>query len=370
MPQQTYRVGVIGRTGRGDYGHDLDLAWKEVPRTQVVAVADDSKDGLAAEARKLGVDAAFSDYRRMMDEIKPDIVAVCPRWVDQHRDMCVAAAERGIHIYMEKPFCRTLEEADEIVAACERTHARLAINHPTRYSPRMETVQQILADGKIGEVVEWRARGKEDRRGGAEDLWVLGTHMLDAIHALAGQPLWCSASVTQKGEPIAKADVVEGNEGIGPLAGDRVHAMYGLPGGSVGYFSSRQAAAGRPSRYGLMILGSKGAIELLEGTMGSVKYTDDSSWGSPRGKGKWQDVTSAGIGRPEPLTEKKYTDRHTLAILDLLDAIENHRDPVSNAYTARAAVEMILAVFESQRLGRRVELPLENRKHPLTLLGS
>jgi len=45
---RTYRVGVIGRTGRGDYGHGLDAVWRDVPGTQVVAVADDDKLGLAA----------------------------------------------------------------------------------------------------------------------------------------------------------------------------------------------------------------------------------------------------------------------------------------------------------------------------------
>ena len=40
-----YRVAIIGRTGHGDYGHDLDQAWRDVPDAQVVAVADDDKDG-------------------------------------------------------------------------------------------------------------------------------------------------------------------------------------------------------------------------------------------------------------------------------------------------------------------------------------
>ena len=43
---RNYRVGVIGRTGRGNYGHRLDMVWKTVPQTQVVAVADDNPAGL------------------------------------------------------------------------------------------------------------------------------------------------------------------------------------------------------------------------------------------------------------------------------------------------------------------------------------
>ncbi len=53
---------------------------------------------------------------------------------------------------------------------------------------------------------------------------------------------------------------------------------------------------------------------------------------------------------------------------DLIDAIERDRQPIGSVYDGRAALEMILATYESQRLGRPVALPLQNRRHPLTLL--
>ena len=75
-----------------------------------MAVADADPNGLAAAAKRLEAEKAFRDFREMLDKVKPDIVSICPRWLDQHRDMVVAAAERGIHAYMEKPLCRTLRE--------------------------------------------------------------------------------------------------------------------------------------------------------------------------------------------------------------------------------------------------------------------
>ncbi len=57
-------------------------------------------------------------------------------------------------------------------------------------------------------------------------------------------------------------------------------------------------------------------------------------------------------------------------MLDLIDAIEKDRQPVSSVYDARAATEMIVSVFESHRQGGPVSVPLENRKNPLTLLKS
>lgn len=116
------RVAVIGHSGRGDYGHGLDTMWSRLPETELVAVADANEAGLQKALTKLGLKPkqGHLDYQAMLQEIRPDLVAIGARHVDQHRDMAVAAAEAGVKgIYMEKPFCRDLIEADAIVAACD-----------------------------------------------------------------------------------------------------------------------------------------------------------------------------------------------------------------------------------------------------------
>lgn len=366
--KRTYRIGIIGSTGRGDYGHSLDTAWQAFPSCRIVAVADDNEAGRARARRRLSVQDTYSDYREMLDKAKPDIACICPRWLDQHRDMAVAAAERGIHVFMEKPFCRTLEEADEIVAACREHGTRLALALLTHYSPRLDTVRKLIREGAIGEVLEYRARGKEDRRGGGEDLWVLGVHVLDLVRCLGGQPEWCFAEVTEGGERVARRHVRDGNEGIGPLAGDTIHAMYGMPGSPAAYFASRRDAKGDPWRFALRIYGSRGILEIQEGTLAPVKYLPDPSWCPARSGARWKNVSTAGIDRPEPLTAPEYQARHHLAIRDLLEAIEQDREPLCGPEDARQVTEMIVAVFESHRLGRPVKLPLETRVNPLTLL--
>jgi predicted dehydrogenase len=365
-----YRVAVIGRTGRGDYGHGIDVVWREVADCEIVAVADDNKMGLAAAAKRLSLPerSLYSDYRRMLDEVKPQIVAICQRWLDQHRDMVVAAAQRGIHIYMEKPLCRTLAEADEMVDACERTHVKMAVAHQTKYSPKLETIKKLIAEGRIGQILEFRGRGKEDSRGGGEDLWVLGSHIMDLIRYFGGDAKWCAAQVTQNGRPVTAADVREGNEGIGPLAGDAVRAMYGLAGGATAYFASQKGMAGSPSRFGLSILGSRGVIEVVTGYLPSVKLLADPSWSPGRSGARWQDVSSAGVAEPEPLKDGGLAAGNVAAVKDLIESIEKNRQPKSSLYEARAAIEMIIATFESHRTRGLVELPLKNRQNPLAML--
>ena len=80
---------------------------------RIEAVAELDEPRMATVVDGYNIPLSFTDYHKMLDEAKPYAVSICPRWIDQHRDMVVAAAQRGVHIYMEKPMCRTLEEAVE-----------------------------------------------------------------------------------------------------------------------------------------------------------------------------------------------------------------------------------------------------------------
>jgi predicted dehydrogenase len=191
---------------------------------------------------------------------------------------------------------------------------------------------------------------------------------MDLIRIFGGHPLDCFAAVTITGRPITKADVIEGNEGIGPLAGDTVRAMYTMPGGSTAYFNSVRNAGGKPSRFGLQILGTAGVLEMQSGYLPSVKFLADPGWSSGRSGIAWQNVSSAGIGQAEPLTDGGLIAGNVLIARDLLAAIGEHRQPLGNMYEARGALEMIVAVFASQQAGHAVPLPLAERDNPLTKL--
>ena len=76
---QKYRVAVIGRTGRGNYGHGLDTVWLHLPEVEIVGVADANEEGRAAAAKRLDAPQAFADYRKLLDETEPDIVSISQR---------------------------------------------------------------------------------------------------------------------------------------------------------------------------------------------------------------------------------------------------------------------------------------------------
>jgi predicted dehydrogenase len=365
---KTYRVAVIGRTGKGNYGHGIDVVWKAIDNVEIVAVADPDEKGRADAAKRLGAKNAYADYRKMLDKERPHFVSVADRWLDAHRDMVLACARAGASIFLEKPMCRTLVEADEMIAECEMRHVKLAIAHQTRYSPRLRRIRDLIDEGRLGNILEMRCRGKEDARGGGEDLMVLGTHLMDLMRFVAGDARSCHARILQGGKPATKADVHPGGEKMGPIVGDHIHATYAFDKGIVGTFGSRKDEPRRDSRFGMQIGGTKGVIQLTTGSLPPAFFLSDPSWFPGKSKKAWQEVTSAGLGKPEPLKDSGLGQANVWIVKDLIEAVEKDRQPQGSMYDGRAALEMILSVYESHRLKGPVELPLKNRKHPLTML--
>jgi predicted dehydrogenase len=364
------RVGIIGRTGKGDYGHGVDVAFTKLSNVDIVALADEHPEGRATAQKRTNPNRVYADFREMLAKEKLDVVAICPRWIDQHHDMIVAAAEAGCHIYMEKPFCRTLAECDSAIKELKKRNLKLGIAHVSQYSPVLELVKSLIENGEIGEVLELRARGKEDQRGGGEDLWVLGSHMFGLMRSLAGgNATSCTAVVTHQGNPVTKSEVMTGAEGIGPLAGDNVQARYSFPSGAYGHFASRRSMAGNPWRFAIQVFGAKGIIEMESGYLAKAYILRDSSWSPGRSGKSWEPITSAGIDEPEPRTDGSYEGGHIAAINDLIDSVKHNRATKCSAEDCRSIIEMISAVFESHRVRGPIELPMATRVNPLTLMS-
>jgi predicted dehydrogenase len=279
--------------------------------------------------------------------------------------MVIACAEHGASVFLEKPVAQTLQQADEMVAACDKHHIKVALAHQTRYSPRVRAIKELIAAGKIGDILELRGHGKEDKRGGGEDLMVLGTHSFDLMRHLAGDARWCFARIQKDGRRAVAGDVRVGGEQIGPIVGDQIAATFGFPGLATGSFMTHVAKAGANTRYWLEIRGTKGTIHVGFGILPVALYCEDPGGMFGKSKAPWQEITSAGIGKPEPIDARTLDNGNILIINDLIDAIEKDRPPLDGIHDGRAALEMILAVYESHRQDKPVDLPLKNRKHPL-----
>lgn len=364
------RVAVIGRTDRGDWGHAIDELWADAQqpfaRTQLLAVADESQAGLVKAAARLSLDAspgvAFRDWQKMLTTVRPDIVAICMRQIDCHAEMAIAAAAAGAKgIFMEKPFVQTRAQADAVIAACQKANTKLSLALVNRHSPAYAAARDLIEDGRIGRVLELRGRGKEDARGGGEDLWVLGCHVLDMMVDLGGTPQWCEAAVTLGGRAITKADAVAGPEGIGMIAGDSLNAVFGLADGPIGFFSSVREAGLKQPNFGLTVVGTKGAIHIRPDQVPHAYLREAPLWRVDK-EFSWRPIGPEGLGLEvaagDPDRQAQRVHWAHLATTDLIDAISADREPETGMYAGRTVVEMTAAIYESALSGTRIEWPL------------
>ena len=367
MQSGPLRVAAIGRTGRGDWGHAIDELWKRVDGTRLVAIADESEEGLAKAVARNGLDAskpgvAFRDWRRMLAEAKPDIVAICMRHIDCHAEMAIAAAEAGAKgIFMEKPFVPSLADADAVITACTKAGTKLSLAFVNRHSPAYLAARELIESGRIGRLLEIRGRGKEDARGGGEDLWVLGCHLLDMMVDLGGVPKWCDAEVTAAGRPIAEADMVAGPEGIGLIAGDSISGMFGLADGPTGFFASVREAGLKQPNFGLTLAGTKGAIHIRPDHLPHAYLREAPLWRVDKDF-PWKPIGAEGLDSPPPGSEvdraAERADWGRRAAADLVDAILDDREPETGMYAGRTTVEMNTAIYTSALSGKRITWPL------------
>ena len=378
--EQRYRVAVVGRTGGGNYGHDLDWAFVGLSAAQVIAIADPDPTGREAAGRRTGARALYADYETMLDGERPDIVVVAPRWVDDHEAVVVAAAHYGAHVYCEKPLARTPAEADRMLAACAQAGVRLAVAHTSRVHPRTRLAQQLLAAGLIGRLRLMRGYGKGDRRAGGTDLMVLGTHAFDLMRFFAGSTSqgqagdcqWVSARLVQDGRDVTVDDAREGEEGIGLVAGDGLLAHLAFQDGMTGFYESFQGHVGPEPRGGLDLCGTEGILSFRSGRGGYVIWHCPDPEPPPGIDSLWRPIAVPGWGSfadgtAWPAGEHVRVLQRLMA-RELLDALCDGREHVSSGADGRAALEMIMAVHLSHLVGQRVTLPLAERDNPYRAL--
>ena len=364
--QVRYRVGVIGHTGRGNFGHGIGDVWPAFPQTQVVAVADPDEEGRAKAQERTGAAQAYADYRELLDKEKPDIVSICPRHTDQRLAMVTAAAQAGCHMYLEKPFAANLQDADQMVEAIRKAGVKVQLAHQMRRSPFTLKALELIQAGEIGEIHEVRGRGKEDYRAGGEDLVVLGSHIFDMMRAVLGDPEWVFAHITSKGEELAFDHLDKPNEPIGPVAGRQMSAMFSFGQGRHGYFGSNQSSQTHPWRFGTHVFGAKGRIFLPNEIYGegSEAYILRSAAWVPRRDLQWELIEP----QHRSFGDERHLTANALMVEDLLAAIETGREPTCSERAGRWTVEMTQGMYASQIERKVVDFPLPDRVHPLERL--
>lgn len=368
ISMKKYRVSIIGLGGMG--GHHAQAAMLE-ENCELVAGAEIHLERAKAWGERFGVKAIYDDYEKMLDEQKPDIVII-PTQAPVHHAPTVAAAQRGVHVFCEKPIALNLIQADEMVETCDKNSVKFAINHIKRASPYNQHVLSLIEQGEIGDVLLMKATDKGGRKVG-NSLMEMGTHLYDWLRLFGGDVEWTHAHLVQMDGRESTAEDIRHTQEVHPhdrdaglVLGERGHASFRFKNGihaDVQFLAQPQT---NDNAYGIDIIGTEGRIAIRE-SVGTTMYIH-----------KGQHKTPAEVWEQVHLSEEDFDERgnlrdkgsirlllQRLMLRDLIEAIEEDRDPFASGRDGRDCLEMIHATWESHRQKSRVYMPLTPREHPL-----
>ncbi|MDB6148606.1 MAG: putative dehydrogenase [Chthoniobacter sp.] len=123
-----------------------------VPGAGVAAVSDPVVDARVAASKELGGVSEYADYRALLDDVKVDAVLIAAPTA-LHCEIAVAAAERGKHVFCEKPMAMNPAECDTMIAAAEKTGIVFQIGFMRRFDESFRAAYEQVQAGEIGEVV-------------------------------------------------------------------------------------------------------------------------------------------------------------------------------------------------------------------------
>jgi len=261
------KLAIVGSSGHVGYVLHSAVLGEEVDLVAAARSGPADATDYTAWGRG-GPLPVHDDYRRMLDEVRPDIVCVCPPF-GMNAAVSMAAAERGCHILSDKPLATELDDLARLREAVGRAGVRIAAMFDMRCRPQFQAVRQAIADGRIGRPLLAAAQ-KSYPFGRRPDFYRRretygGTIPWVAIHGLEAIA-YCT------GERFTRVAAMQGNlsQPEYPGAEDHGGLLLELSGGGhavVRFDYLRPKAEGSSRRHGddrLRIAGSAGIVEVVE----------------------------------------------------------------------------------------------------------
>lgn len=148
MPQKA-RVAVVGTGWWATYAHIPTL--KAHPDADLVALSDVRPEMLERTAKKYGVDAAYTDFREMLEKESID-GAVIAVWHAAHYEVALACLEHGLHVVLEKPMVLQAAQARELCGLAQDRDCEIIMGYPWHYLTMTARAQEVLQSGALGEI--------------------------------------------------------------------------------------------------------------------------------------------------------------------------------------------------------------------------
>ncbi|WP_412922804.1 Gfo/Idh/MocA family protein [Mesobacillus foraminis] len=334
---------------------DLPLFFPESLRPEMKVICGRNESEVAKAAAQFGWEESTTDWKNLLEREDIDLIDInAPS--DVHKEIAIAAAHAGKHIFCEKPLALTLRDSKEMLEAAESAGVKHMVGFNYRFAPAVLLAKKLVDEGRLGEIYHFRAFFLQDwlvdpnfplawrlqkEIAGSGSHGDLGAHLIDMAHYLVGDV----AEVIGMNETFIKERPLPANmAGLsasgnadgekGPVTVDDATLFLArFKNGALGSFEATRFASGHRSTNSFEINGSKGSVIFDFERMNELQvyFNDDK-----------EDVQGfrrvVATDPAHAFSEAWWPPGHTIGyehtfiheMVELMDALREDRQPVPN----------------------------------------
>ena len=291
----------------------------------------------------------YTDYRSMIQEVKPDLVSIATE-SGIHAEIALFCIDHGVHVIIEKPMAMSISDANEIIRCSEEKHVKVSACHQNRFNIAVQEMRHALEAGRFGRLSHGSIHVRWNRNQGYYDqapwrgTWAQdgGALMNQCIHGIdllrwtfGGEIEEVYGQTRQQFHDYLEAE-------------DVGMAVVKFKNGAIATIEGTTNVYPKNLEETLYIFGEKGTVKIGGTSTNNIDVWDfaDESELDTKNKGLQEETSNV------------YGNGHTSLFTDMIDAIQNDRKPYVDAYAGRDALELVLAIYKSQKEGKAVKLPL------------
>lgn len=344
---QKVKVAILGAGFISDI--HLESYERFVPEAEVVAVYTRDKAKAESFAKKHHIPQWYSDLDEVINQSGCDVVDIClPNFL--HAQATLKAAKAGKHIIIEKPLSVTLEEADEMIAACKAAGVKLMYAEELCFAPKYERVRSLVKEGAVGEMYMLK---QSEKHSGPHSDWFYdvnlaggGVLMDMGCHAIAWFR-WMLGNKAVKSVYASMATVLHKNRTKGE---DNSVMVIEFENGEIGVAENSWAKHGG--------MDDRSEVHGTEGVVYADLFMGNAALAySKNGYGYAMEKADTTSGWSFPVFEEAFNQGYPQELKHFIECVQKDLPPLVTGEDGRAVLEVIYAAYASAGQGRKIELP-------------
>lgn len=341
------KIKKFGLIGCGRISAKHFEAIEQIEGAQIVACADIIKKRAVEAAEKYNIDNYYTDYKKLIDTEQIDAVIICtPSGL--HPEMGIYAAQKKINVVTEKPMGIDLKSADALVKACDDNQVELFVVKQNRLNPSIQLLKKAIDKGRFGRIfsanatVRWtrpqsyydlaKWRGTWEFDGGA--FMNQASHYFDLIQWLMGPVESVMAFTATLNHKIETEDMGTG--------------IIHFRNGALGTVEVTMNTYPKNLEGSITILGENGTVKIGGIAVNQIDYWEFKDYDD--------DDKMVQTAQTDPTSV--YGFGHSGFLQNVVDALKGEDTPNTDGRSGRKSLELILAMYKSAKIGKKVALPL------------